>query len=68
MYSGAPNLAGNADFRRKSLGWSKEQLVKVSDQKPGNYADRYVIEESCPPGIRLSRNSTHSATNTTLIN
>lgn len=51
MYSGVRPTLRECGFSAEIIqGLVKEQLVKSGDQKPGNHADRCVIEEILPAG------------------
>lgn len=51
MYSGVRPTLRECGFSAEIIqGLVKEQLVKSGDQKPGNQADRCVIEEILPAG------------------
>ena len=54
LYSGVQPTLRECGFSAEIIqGLVKEQLVKSGDQKPGNYADRYVIEEILPAGYSV---------------
>ena len=51
LYFGVRPTLRECGFSAETIqGLVKEQLVKSGDQKPGNYADRCVIEEILPAG------------------
>jgi hypothetical protein len=51
LYSGVQPTLRESGFPAEIIqGLIKEQLVKSSDQKLGNYTDRCVIEEILPAG------------------
>jgi len=69
LYSGVQPTLRECGFSAEIIqGLVKEQLVNQATKNLATIPTDVSLKKSCPPGIRLSRSSTHSATDTTLTN